>query len=186
MLVSEFIKIWDETKVETAKKKLVSDHIVRKYVPVLEKNAVLQETIKLSTVKDSVGNEYIDMVKNKIAQMTAIVLLYTDLEPDKIDDKIDMPRLYDGLVEKDIDKVIINNIGDDIAELVFITEQILDTWHLKNSSIRGYINEKVKNIGDIVNKLGESFGDSLKNLDINELVKNATPETLEKFKDIIK
>lgn len=187
MLVSEFIKIWDETKVETAKKKLVSDHIIRKYVPVSEKRARLQLCLNSSIVKDENDLEYIDMMINKINIFYAVIKFYTDISADKDkEDKSDIIGMYDEFCQRGIDKIFIDSVGNDINELIFVNEQLLDTWHLKNSSTKGYVNDLIFKITSVINGLSGDLKESMQDIDFNELIKNATPETIEKIKGLIK
>lgn len=69
----------------------------------------------------------------------AILVIYTDIEPDKEDDKPKTWEAYDALKSTGILEQILEYIGDDIEELLSVQKDVMDTWHMKNSSPEAYV-----------------------------------------------
>jgi len=141
MTVSEFIKSFNELSNPDLKTNVVKQHIKRTYSPIVEKIAVLQELLKKCVMVDRNGIPYLDMVTNKINFIYAIVVLYTDLEPDKsLDGKQDVLRIYDLMQESGAIDILCDLIGSkEINELTFTNKELLDTWYNANSSTRSYL-----------------------------------------------
>ncbi len=147
ILVSDFVNRYNKLESEQLKNKYVKEHIKTTYVPLLSKMTILNMMHDKSVVKDDVP--YVDMVTSKLNLNMAILVLYTDITPDKKEneDGSTTPLTWDaydklksnGLLEK-----IIEYIGEDIGELLSVQKDILDTWYLKNKSTEAYVNDLVE------------------------------------------
>lgn len=144
ILVTDFVKKYNEMKSAELKTKQIRGIIKRTYCPILEKKMILDLMLEKSVVED--GIPYIDMFCNKINFYAAIISMYTYIVPDK--DKKGVPKsyeMYDLLVENDILNAILAMIGErELGELTSINGLLLDTWHMKNTSTQAYVSNLVE------------------------------------------
>lgn len=167
MLVTEFVEQFNKL---TAVGKLgganntkerdafVADRIRRRYVPVAEKTGKLRVVLNSSVITPEGGVPYVDMMLNKILYYHTVIGLYTDLEATRDEKgKLDTLKFYDCLKESNALGVLLEAIGDDLTECLFVNEQVLNTWHLQNSSTRGFISNAIKDMSG----LSEAFASKL-------------------------
>ena len=137
VLVSDFVNRYNKLESEQLKNKYVKEHIKTTYVPLLSKMTILNMMHDKSVVKDDVP--YVDMVTSKLNLNMSILVLYTDIEPDKKENEDGSTTsltwdAYDKLKSNGLLEKIIEYIGEDIGELLSVQKDILDTWYLKNKS----------------------------------------------------
>jgi len=141
MKVSEFAEAYKTLNSADLKNVSIKEHIKRTYAPIGEKNALLEKLCDDCVMVDQNNIPYLNMVANKINFIYAIIILYTDLEIDKLENgKNDVLKAYDDLQETGAIEDICSEIGPkEINELTFVNKEILDTWYNKNSSTRAYL-----------------------------------------------
>ena len=89
----------------------------------------------------------------------AILVLYTDIEPDKQtnEDGTTIPLTwdaYDTLKSSGLYGKILDAIGEDLNELMAVQDQILNSWHIENTSTEAYVN-------NLIDTVSRRFGISL-------------------------
>lgn len=140
IIVTDFVKKYNEIKSADLKEKKVQGIIKRTYCPIIEKKMILDLMLEKSIVEDDVP--HIDMLTNKLNFFSAIISLYTYIVPEK-DEKgvVKSYEMYDLLVENNIMNAILEIIGErELSELTSVNGLLLDTWHMKNTSTEAYIN----------------------------------------------
>ena len=152
-LVSKFVEDFKKVANENNKLAMVKKHVVTHYAPILHKRNVL-DIMMDGCVKNGKSGKFIDMLCSKINFAGAILILYTDLAVDKTtnaDGKeiANIWEAYDSLKESGAWGMILNEIGDDVQELVFVQEQCLGTWHNENCSTAAYISDLVEKVSMI-------------------------------------
>ena len=150
ILVSDFVKEYSEITNAGQKKLYVKKHIIRKYCPLLEKLNILKIMNEKSVVNNDSG-KYIDMTLSKLNTVMAILILYTDIRPDNSDGNQEAWKVYDLLKQTKLFNEILEYIGDDIEELMLVQKEVMDTWHIQNTSVQAFIR-------DIFDKAVEKFG----------------------------
>lgn len=145
--VSEFVKGYNQLTNADLKNKYIKKHIVKTYAPLLSKMTILNLMHEKSVVDN--GIKYVDMVTSKLNLNMAILVLYTDIEPDKKENEDGTTTsltwdAYDELKSSGLLEIIVENIGQDIAELLSVQKDILDTWYLKNKSAESYVTDLVE------------------------------------------
>ena len=144
ILVTDFIKKYNEVKSEDLKKKQVQGIIKRRYCPILEKKVILDLMLSKSIIEDDIP--YIDMFTNKLNFYAAIISLYTYIVPE-IDEsgKSKSYEMYDMLIENGLMSIILEEIGErELGELTSVNGLLLDTWHIKNTSAQAYVDNLVE------------------------------------------
>ena len=137
--INTFVERYNKLTNEQLKDKYIKEHIKTHYSPIFNKKIVLEAMNDKSVVEDSMG-KYIDLTVSKINLVMAILVLYTDIEPEK--DESGIPKAwetYDILKSTKLFDKILNNIGSDIEELMTVQSQVLDTWYSRNTSTDAYI-----------------------------------------------
>ena len=161
MLVTEFVKQFNKLNSEGAtalRDKFIEERIKRRYVPVADKTGKLRVVLNSSVLTPDGGVPYVDMMLNKILYYHTVIKLYTDIEAERDEKgKLDTLGFYDCLKESKALGVLLEAIGDDLNECLFVNEQVLDTWHLQNSSTRGFISNAIKDMSG----LSEAFASKL-------------------------
>lgn len=140
IIVTDFVKKYNEIKSADLKEKKVQGIIKRTYCPIIEKKMILDLMLEKSIVEDDIP--HIDMLTNKLNFFSAIISLYTYIVPEK-DEKgvVKSYEMYDLLVENNIMNAILEIIGErELSELTSVNGLLLDTWHMKNTSTEAYIN----------------------------------------------
>lgn len=136
--VSTFVERYNKLNNEQLKDKYVEEHVKITYAPILKKKAILEAMNDKSVVEGSTG-KYIDMLTSQLNFTMAILVLYTDIEPDK--NKDGQPLVcesYDALQSTGLIGKILKTIGSDVEELMNIQSQIMDTWYAKHTSTEAY------------------------------------------------
>lgn len=191
MLVSEFVKEYNDIKLANMKDEFVNEHIRRTYVPIAEKNAMLSKALDGSIVVDKNGISYIDMIANKISFVYGVVRLYTDLEPDKITNTngteiVDSLSIYDLLTESNLVNVICSFIGErELLELTTANENILDAWNQKNMTTQAFILKAIDRVTATITELTATLPSLLENPEIKGLLEGVDFNNLKEIaKDI--
>lgn len=176
IMVNDFVSQYKIMKNEELRKNYVRKIVKRNYVPVLEKKIILDIMLQKSITADENGIQYIDMFLHKLNVISAIIVLYTNIEVEKNKQgQTNTTEMYDLLVSNNILDVIYEEIGDDeLNELMSINKLLLDTWHNQNSSTESYLyklfNSVSKNIGATIgigmSKLSEVLSDNEKTTNI--------------------
>lgn len=167
--VSTFVERYNKLTNQQLKDKYVKEHIKTTYSPILTKKLILEAMNEKSVVDD--GTKYVDLVVSKLNLVMAILVLYTDIEPDKNEEGKPLTwESYDKLKSSGLIGSILEFIGDDINELMSIQKSVMDTWTIKNNSPEAYIMNLVETItnkfgivaGAGMDKLADVLGDEVK------------------------
>lgn len=178
--VSTFVDGYNKLISDQLKEKYVKKHVLTTYSSILSKRNVLQLMTEKSVVDGSV--KYIDLTVSKLNLIMAILVLYTDIEPDKDEDGKPMTwASYDALKSTGLLEKILECIGDDIEELLSVQKDVLDTWHMKNASPEAYVTNLVETAsqrfgiaaGVVMGKLTELLDDEIKMKKITSIIEKA-------------
>lgn len=155
--ISKFVDGYNKLTNEQLKDKYIKEHIKTKYAPILQKKLIL-EMMNEKSVVDS-PTKHIDMMVSKLNVVMAILVLYTDLEPDKqtTEDGTTTPltwEAYDALKSSGLYGKVLDVIGEDLNELMSVQEQVLNSWHMANTSTEAYVN-------NIIDTVSRRFGISM-------------------------
>lgn len=155
--ISKFVEDYNKLANEQLKDKYVNGHIKTTYVPILQKKLILEMMNEKAVVETPI--KHIDMMVSKLNVVMAILVLYTDLEPDKQtnEDGTTTPltwEAYDTLKSSGLYGKVLDAIGEDLNELMSVQDQILDSWHMANTSTEAYIN-------NIIDTASRRFGISI-------------------------
>lgn len=142
--VSTFVERYSKLNNDQLKDKYVKEHVKITYAPVLKKKAIL-EAMNDKSVIDAPTGKYIDLLTSKLNLTMAVLVLYTDIEPDKNEDGQPLVcESYDALQSTGLIGKILNAIGSDIEELMSIQSQVMDTWYAQHTSTEAYITNLVE------------------------------------------
>ena len=141
--VSTFVDRYKSLTSGQLKNKYINEHIKTTYAPLLSKTTILNMMNEKAVVDDG-GVRYIDLLISKLNLTMAILVLYTDIEPDKKENEDGTTtaltwEAYDALKSNGLLDEITEAIGEDIAELLSVQKNIMDTWYTKNNSTEAYI-----------------------------------------------
>lgn len=147
--VSMFVEDYNSLINDQSRDKYIKSHIKITYAPILQKKLILEMMNEKSVVETPV--KHIDMTVSKLNFVMAILVLYTDLEPDKQEneDGTTTPltwETYDLLKSSGLYGKILDAIGEDLNELVLVNEQIIDSWQVANVSTEAYVNNLVETV----------------------------------------
>lgn len=186
ILVTDFVKKYNEVKSADLKTKQVQGIMKRTYCPILEKKEILNLMLEKSVVEDDI--KHIDMFVNKLNFYSAIISIYTNITPEKDENGIVKSyEMYDLLIENNIMSTILEIIGErELGELTSVNGLLLDTWHMKNTSSEAYVNNLVETASQ---KLGTYAGfgmDKLADVLSDEKKMNKIMTALEKMLKKIK
>lgn len=158
--VSKFIDGYNKLTNPSLKENYIKTHIISNYAPLLMKKNILTIMCEKSAVDN--GYKYIDMTVNKLNLYMAILALYTDIEIEKDENNNLLSwEAYDALKSANIMEHLLLLIGNDIEELLNVQKEVLDTWHMKNTSTEAY----VYNLSEMAaNKIGVIAGVGLEQL----------------------
>ena len=176
MLISEFVKGFNNLKKPELQKEFCEKHVVKTYASIVAKNALLKNFVDGCVKTSESGIQYIDMVANKMNFTWVIICLYTDLQLDKVEEgRNDVIGLYDSFQQYGIIDMICEIIGErEVNELLMVNKEAIDTWHNEHSSARAYIS-------DMVDKAVRTF------VEMSALTKEMTgSDEIDKFSDSIK
>lgn len=144
ILVTDFVKKYNEVKSADLKAKQVQGIIKRTYCPIVEKKMILDLMLEKSVVEDDIP--HIDMFVNKLNFFASIISIYTNIVPDK--DENGTPKsyeMYDLLVENNIMNTILELIGErELGELTSVNGLLLDNWYAKHTSTEAYISNLIE------------------------------------------
>lgn len=144
--VSLFAERYHALSNDQLKDKYVKEHIKTTYAPILSKINILKLMNEKSIVDDPAG-KYVDMTVSKLNLVMAILVLYTDIEPDKsADGKALTWEAYDTLKSTGLYGKILNAIGGDLEELMSVQSNVMETWYNKNCSTQAYISNLAEKI----------------------------------------
>ena len=141
--ISKFVENYNKLANEQLKDRYVKEHIKTTYVPILQKKLILEMMNEKAVVETPI--KYIDMMVSKLNVVMAILVLYTDIEPDKQinEDGTTTPltwEAYDALKSSGLYGKVLDAIGEDLNELMVVQDQILNSWHMANTSTEAYVN----------------------------------------------
>lgn len=137
--VSTFVERYGKLNNDQLKDKYVKEHVKITYAPILKKKAIL-EAMNNKSVIDSPTGKYIDLITSKLNFTMAVLMLYTDIEPDKNEEGQPLVcESYDSLQSTGLIGKILNTIGSDVEELMNIQSQIMDTWYAQHTSTEAYV-----------------------------------------------
>ena len=141
--VSVFAERYHKLANDQLKDKYVKEHITTTYSPILNKINVLT-LMNDKSVVDAPTGKYIDLTVSKLNLIMAILVLYTNIEPDKAEDgSAKTWEAYDILMSTGLQGKILNAIGSDIEELMNVQSQVMDTWYSKNTSTQAYVSNLI-------------------------------------------
>ena len=149
--ISKFVEGYNQLTSQQSKDRYIKGHIKNTYAPILEKKLILEMMHEKSVVESPV--KHIDLLVSKLNVVMAILVLYTDLEPDKQinEDGTATPltwAAYDALKSSGLYGILLEAIGEDLNELMSVQDQILNSWYTANTSTEAY----VKNIIDTASR----------------------------------
>lgn len=137
--VSTFVERYNKLNNDQLKDKYVKEHVKITYAPILKKKAILEVMNNKSVVEGSTG-KYIDLITSKLNLIMAVLVLYTDIEPDKNEDGQPLVcESYDALQSTGLIGKILNIIGSDVEELMNIQSKVMDTWYAQHTSTEAYV-----------------------------------------------
>ena len=141
--ITKFVEGYNKLTNEQLKDKYVKEHIKTTYVPILQKKLILEMMNAKAVVETPI--KHIDMMVSKLNVVMAILVLYTDLEPDKQtnEDGTTTPltwEAYDALKSSGLYGKVLDAIGEDLNELMSVQDNILNSWHMANTSTEAYVN----------------------------------------------
>lgn len=170
--MSKFVDDYKKLTSDSMKDRYIKERVKTTYAPILQKKLIL-EMMNSKCVVDE-PSKYIDMTISHLNVVMAILVLYTDIEPDKKDneDGTTTPltwEAYDALKSTGIYEKLLNAIGKDLDELMLIQSQVLDSWHMANTSTQAYVNE-------VIETASRRFGISIELLldKLNEVLEDET------------
>ena len=139
LTVSTFVERYNKLNNDQLKDKYVKEHVKITYAPILKKKAILEVMNNKSVVEGSTG-KYIDLITSKLNLIMAVLVLYTDIEPDKNEDGQPLVcESYDALQSTGLIGKILNIIGSDVEELMNIQSKVMDTWYAQHTSTEAYV-----------------------------------------------
>ena len=147
--ISKFVERYNKLTSPQLKEKYIKEHIKNTYVPILQKKLILETMNSKSVVESPV--KHIDMMVSKLNVVMAVLILYTDLEPDKQtnEDGATTPLTwdaYDALKSSGLYEKILEAIGEDLNELMAVQDQVLNSWHMSNKSTEAYVNNFIDTV----------------------------------------
>lgn len=145
--VKDFVEGYNKLTNEQLKDNYIKKHIKTTYVPILSKKMILEIMNEKSVVNEP--SPHIDMVVSRLNRLMAVLVLYTDIEPDKKEneDGTTTPltwEAYDVLKSTGLYEKLLEAIGEDLNELMLVQEQVLSTWHMANTSTEAYVNNLIE------------------------------------------
>ena len=182
--ISKFVEGYKKIANENLKDKYIQEHIKNTYAPILQKKLILEMMNSKSVVETPV--KHIDMTVSKLNVVMAILVLYTDIEPDKQTNENGTTtpltwEAYDALKSSGLYGILLDAIGEDLNELMSVQEQILESWHIANTSIEAYISNLMEvasrkfgvYIGVGLEKIAEALDDETKMQRVMKLLEKA-------------
>ena len=187
--ISKFAEGYKKLTSEQLKDRYIKEHIKTTYAPILQKKLILEMMNSKAVVEAPV--KYIDMTVSKLNVVMAILVLYTDIEPDKKEneDGTTAPltwEAYDILKSTGLYEKLLNAIGEDLNELMSVQDQILSSWSMANTSTEAYVNNLINTASRRFGIAGELLlGKIIETLD-DEVKMNKITSILEKMVKKIK
>lgn len=158
--VSDFVKGYNQLANQTLKDNYIKKHIKTTYAPLLNKKLILEAMHEKSVVDGDI--KYVDLIVSKLNLVMAVLVLYTDIEPDKNEEGKPLTwESYDKLKSTGLLESVSMVIGEDINELMSVQKSVMDSWTIKNTSTEAF----VTNLVDVASrKLGVVAGASMDKL----------------------
>ena len=187
--ISKFAEGYKKLTSEQLKDRYIKEHIKTTYAPILQKKLILEMMNSKAVVESPV--KYIDMTVSKLNVVMAILVLYTDIEPDKKENEDGTTasltwEAYDILKSTGLYEKLLNAIGEDLHELVSVHDQILSSWSMANTSTEAYVNNLINTASRRFGIAGELLlGKIIEALD-DEVKMNKITSILEKMAKKIK
>ena len=185
LTVLDFVNKYRNSTSDSERDELVSSIIKRTYVPVLEKQVVLEQFLNKSISTGAYNVKFINSFLAKVNVVIAILLMYTKLDLSKNNDtQTNSFDDYDLLKEFDLIDLIYNKIGEkELKELKSIYDGIVENFEKEFKTVESYIAKQTEKFATI---FGEAIAPGLDRLmdiinDENKLSKYA-----KKIKPMIK
>lgn len=185
LTVLDFVNKYRNSTSDFERDELVNSIIKRTYVPVLEKQVVLEQFLNKSISTGAYNVKFINSFLAKVNVVIAILLMYTKLDLSKNNDaQTNSFDDYDLLKEFDLIDLIYNKIGGkELKELKSIYDGIVENFEKEFKTVESYIAKQTEKFATI---FGEAIAPGLDRLmdiinDENELSKYA-----KKIKPMIK
>ena len=187
--ISKFAEGYKKLTSEQLKDRYIKEHIKTTYAPILQKKLILEMMNSKAVVETPV--KYIDMTVSKLNVVMAILVLYTDIEPDKKEneDGTTAPltwEAYDILKSTGLYEKLLNAIGEDLNELMSVQDQILSSWSMANTSTEAYVNNLINTASRRFGIAGELILEKLTEVLDDEVKMNKVTSILEKMVKKIK
>ena len=182
--ISKFAEGYKKLTSEQLKDRYIKEHIKTTYAPILEKKLILEMMNSKAVVEAPI--KYIDMTVSKLNVVMAILVLYTDIEPDKKEneDGTTTPltwEAYDTLKSTGLYEKLLNAIGEDLNELMSVQDQILSSWSMANTSTEAYVNNTINTASRRFGIAGELILDKLTEVLDDEVKMTKVTSMLEKM-----
>lgn len=144
--MSKFVDGYKRLSSDTLRDRYIKERVKTTYAPILSKKLILEMMNEKSVVKEPIPR--IDMTVSHLNVVMSILVLYTDIEPDKKEneDGTTTPltwEAYDALKSTGIYEKLLNAIGSDLEELMLVQGQVMDTWVMENTSTQAYVNNLI-------------------------------------------
>ena len=185
MTILEFVNKYNEQDSFVAKDELIQSVIKRKYVPVLEKQVVLQQFLDKSITTGAYGVKYINSFLSKINIVVAILLLYTNLDLSKTaNSETNSFDDYDTLMEYGlIDKIYEKISNEELKELKSIYDGIIKDFEKEFKTVESYMSKQVEKFATI---FGSAIAPGLEHLASAIGDENKMSKYLNQIKSFIK
>ena len=179
-------KFVEQFKTLKNKEDLVRRHIKTYYVPYVEKLSNAIDIAKNTTHVEISGKQIYK--KNTPSQyfftIMRIIVLYTDIEFSN-DEYI---AAYDELNKNEIISMIFDNIPEkEITEFKTLVEMCVNDTYENERDISSLLENKLEAVNMVIGQIQEAFTDVLKQVDIQELMKNLPQkESVDEVPNVIK
>lgn len=183
--VSKFVEGFNRLSTDELKANYVKKHILTTYSPIALKMSILKLMNEKSVVKGD--TEYIDLTLSKINLMMGILVLYTDITPDKDDEGNSLSlNAYDLLKSSGAISYVYDAIGEDLEELMSVQATVMDTWYNANCSTEAFIAKQINRFaglfGGVASIGAEKLADVLEDENKAKKIVAMFEKTLKKVK----
>lgn len=167
--VKDFIENFDKRSSDTLKNALIDSIEIKPYVPYLTKK-LFAETILKQCSMNSSGHIHIDTPKRYMLHVQALLLMYTNIEPDSkhlVDD-------YDMLMSRGLLAKITDRIPEtELDEFDALEKMVFDDFMTNEYDVRSYLTKRMTEfypkIADKLNLLLDTASNALNRVDENKV-----------------
>lgn len=159
ILVSDFVEKVKEFEDKEQALEYIKTVVTRHYSPIMEKRVVLETMLNKAVTTEANGIVYIDQFVTKVNLRMAVIILYTNLQPQGIVKESGKTIYddYDALQEIDAFSAIAYLVGEsEIKELAQVQETIMNTFYERHTSTEAVINRLMENLTVLLKVVGES------------------------------